>query len=63
MNMDSKAQRKMIFFSLQALPLKANLRVSSNKSEFILLSKINEPTARLLLLLSSFKYVKRENFD
>ena len=41
----------MIFLYLEALPVKTNIKVSNNKTKPILLSKIKEPIARLLLLL------------
>ena len=55
----------MIFLYLEALPVKTNIKVSNNKTKPILLSKIKEPIARWLLLLSllSLKYGEWETLD
>ena len=41
----------MLFLCLEALPLKTNNKLTNNKTNPILLSRIKEPIARLLLLL------------
>ena len=60
--MENKVQSKMIFLCLEALPLIRNVKVSINKTKPILLSRIKDPIARFLLLLS-LKYEKWETSD
>ena len=55
-------QKGRFFLCLEALSLKANIKVSNNKTKPILLSRIKDRMARLLLLLS-LKYVKEEILD
>ena len=55
-------QKGRFFLCLEALTLKANIKVGNNKTKPILLSRIKDRMARLLLLLS-LKYVKEEILD
>ena len=52
-------QKGRFFLCLEALTLKANIKVSNNKTKPILLSRIKDRMARLLLLLS-LKYERRD---
>ena len=52
-------QKGRFFLCLEALTLKENIKVSNNKTKPILLSRIKDRMARLLLLLS-LKYERRD---
>ena len=52
-------QKGRFFLCLEALTLKTNIKVSNNKTKPILLSRIKDRMARLLLFLS-LKYERRD---